>query len=193
MPQHLEGHAARADDDTGTQLGDGYGALGEQAADLVARAQVLGQLVLLVAEPTEVEDALHAGAGGRVAHRRRAGRLTRGEVGLTVHRVDEEQDRIDAGAGDVHRGPVGHVAADDVDAVAPDPSIELRRRAHGAADRVPRGEQLRDDAPADVAGGSEHEHVHDLSSSCRGSCCRGSCSGLAPGPLSGSSPGNSPR
>ena len=79
--------------------------------------------------------------------------------------MDEDEDRVDAFAGEVHRVPVGDVAPHDLDAVPPGPAVELRRGTRSAADAVSRGQQFRDESAADVAGGSEHEHVHVFSSS----------------------------
>ena len=49
-----------ADHDRGPQHRDRYAVPAEQALDLAARAQVRGEVVVVVAEPAHVDDLLHA-------------------------------------------------------------------------------------------------------------------------------------
>lgn len=101
----------------------------------------------------EVDDLAHAGGGRGVTERLRSQPVAGGEVGGAPHGVDEEVggvhagERLDQGVG------VGDVAPRRFDVVAPGQVVELRGGAGQAADGVPGGEQLGDEAAADVAGG----------------------------------------
>ena len=64
VADHLEGDAPGPHDDGGAELGDRHAGLTQRVAGLVARAQMVGDVGLGVAEAAEVDDAADAGVGG---------------------------------------------------------------------------------------------------------------------------------
>ncbi len=71
LSQHLPADAAVADDDPGSQCG-GRRLSHQDRLDLAPAAEVIGEVVALVAEPAEVHDLADAGLGG--CRRQRFGR-----------------------------------------------------------------------------------------------------------------------
>ena len=80
-----------ADDDPGAQRGDRDAGRAEQALDLAPALQVRGQVVVVVAEPAEVDDLVAASASAAACaklprRRRRRARRSRASV-ERVHQV----------------------------------------------------------------------------------------------------------
>ena len=70
------------DDDPGPQHGDRDAGLTEQTLDLAAAAQVRGEVVVVAAETTEVDDPAQPGLGGGLAERLRRLGVEPREVGV---------------------------------------------------------------------------------------------------------------
>ena len=98
MTKHLEGDAARADDDGRAYLRDRNRAGREHPSDLVAGGQVRRQgRVALVTQPSEEDDAADACIGGGVAEHFGRSPVPGTEVVVgAAHRVDEEVGGVDA-------------------------------------------------------------------------------------------------
>ena len=178
VADHLEGEAARADDDRGAELRHRRARRAERLARLLAAAQVPRQLRLPLAEAAEVEDLAHAGADRGVAEVPGRAAVALLEAPLAGRqRVDEVVRGVHAGERAVERGGVQRVAGDDLHA-GPGAPGQPRGIAGHAAHAMTFGEQPGHEPPADVAGGAGHEHVH------RRQCGTGAAPG--PAPLHGS-------
>ena len=77
------------DDDPGPDDGDRHAASAEQVLDLTAATQVRGQVVRVVTQAAQVDDAAQARAGGRLAERDGPGGVLALEVRVLqgVHQV----------------------------------------------------------------------------------------------------------
>jgi hypothetical protein len=65
--------------------------------------------------------------------------------------MDEVIGHIDTLQTAPHHGPLQRVGRRDLNAAGPGPVAELPRVASHAPDTMPRGQQLRDQPPADIA------------------------------------------
>ena len=145
-----------ADHDRRAQHRDRDARLAEQPLDLATRAQVRGEVVVVGAEPAQVDDLPDPGAGGRLPER--AGRL--GVLALevrVVERVHQVDRHVDARQRLGQRVRVVHVAADRLAG----PVVRLRpagHRAHGVAAL----HQIGDQAAADEAGRAGDQHGQGL-------------------------------
>ena len=141
-----------ADDDRGPQRGDGDAAAGEQVLDLAARAQVRGQLLVVAAEPAEVDDLLHAGLGrrgGEVARRLRV-------LVLEVRRVQRVHEVV-RGVHALERAAQGLRVRDVAPHRGAGPGVVLGVARHGP-DLVALLDQRPAQVRADEAGRAGDEH-----------------------------------
>ena len=76
--------------------------------------------------------------------------------------MDQVVDGFDPAQGDLERLAVEHVGADHIDIGAPFDAVEPLGRAGQAADVVAGRQQLGHEAPADVAGRSDHGDLHEI-------------------------------
>ncbi len=165
MAQHLEGGAARADHDRGLQLGARHRARRQDLPDLVPAAQVGRELATGgVAQAAEVDELGEAGVGCGIAHVGGGLAVAGGPVAVAPDRVDEVVGGPGAGERLGEGLRVEGIAAHHLDRpagrpvrAAPVRGLELGGGAGDGADTVARLDQLGDEAPADVAGGTEHQ------------------------------------
>ena len=166
LAHDLEARRPRAGDDRRAQ-GERRRAragAGEDALDLEAGGDVLGQLVLghVGHEPAEVDDGAHAGAARR---RRPSSRPTPGRgvaKSAPLEAVDEVEDRVDALDRRVDGVGVPHVHPDELDLVGPPPTAGLLGVGHRGPHVVAVAQQPRDESAADVPGGAGDEDGHGL-------------------------------
>ena len=152
IADHLERQAAGADDHGGAHLGHRDAAAAQRRACLLARAQVLGEVALRVAEAAEVDDAADAGSGRRRAELPRQPDVPLPIALRSLEAVDEVVRDVDPGQRLVESSPALHVAFDDLDLRGPGTPGEPVRAADQAAHAATAGGEERRKPAADVAG-----------------------------------------
>ena len=168
VAQHLEGGAARADDDRGPQLGQRHRPRPEDAPHFVAAGQVVRQGRGVVdTKAAEVDETPHPGFLGRHPGVASAGAVGLLEVVAVAHRVDEVVDGVEPREGPEQRRPVEHVGGHDLDIGPPRHAVEPARGAGQATDPVPRAQQFRHEPSAHIASGADDAD----SRSCPEACC----------------------
>ena len=158
VAQHLEARRAGADHDGGAELDRLDRARGEHPTDVVAAAEMLAQVGVVVTESTEVDDAPDTRPLGGTPEVLGDGPFARDPVGALTDAVDEEHRDVDA----VHR--LAEVAADvgahDLDVRTPGRRVELAGIAHDTSHGVPAREQLGHEPTTDIARRTGDEHTH---------------------------------
>ena len=138
----------------------GTPALAQRGARLVARAQMFGERVLAVAQSAQVDDARHAGRGGRLAEGAGGAHVAVVEVASATQTVHEVVGHVDVGEGGPERGGGQHVGGDDLDVLGPGASLQPAGVAHHAAHGVAAGEQGGHEPATHVAVGAGDEDTH---------------------------------
>ena len=157
VADHLERDAAGADDHGGTELGDRHARLAQRLTRLLARAQVLREVGGGVAEPSEVDDAAHAGVGRGAAEGPRRGQVALVEPLPPRHGVHEVVRDVDVFHHGAERLRAQHVAGDCLHARSPVAPLQPHRVADQHAHAPAGVEEARDQTSADVPGGAGDE------------------------------------
>ena len=170
----LPGNAAVPDDDPGPDDGHRDAGRSEQLLDLTAAAQVRRQRVLVVAEPSEVDDALQPGPRPRLPECRRGGGVFAFEIRVG-ERVHEVVGHLAAGHRGAQGGGVVNVCVDG----CAGPGVTGGVAGHGD-DVVAGAGQGRAQPAADETGRAGHEHFHRGHPACPASVTGSPASSRAP-------------
>jgi hypothetical protein len=162
VTKHLERDRPGADDHRRTELDDRRRTVGEDLPDLVPGAEVGGERrIVRRAEPAEIDDAGDPCGGGCITEVRCGGSISVRESGFTVHRVDQVERGVASFQRGFERCTVERVRLDDLDVCPPGMESEAGRIPGHAADVVSGVEECRNEAPADVPGGTGDENSHE--------------------------------
>jgi hypothetical protein len=161
---HLERERAGADDHRGAELGDRHARLAQRLPGLLARAQVLRERAVRIAESAEIHQAVHAGPFGGVAEGPRRPCVADLEVVAAAHAVNEVIRGVDLRQRGGERRLVEHVTGNRLHLVGPGAPLQPPRIAHHAADVVAGSQQAGDKPPTHVSGrpGNQDSHVGSL-------------------------------
>src|SRR6185436_7696720 len=102
-------------------------------------------------DAAQIHDALDPGGPGGIGEDARRVAVPLLERRASAQGMDQVIGHIDIRQSLPHRSPVQGVGYCDLDVAGPGPVAELPRVASYAPDGMPRGDQLRDQPPADVA------------------------------------------
>jgi hypothetical protein len=176
LADHLEARRPGPRDDRGAQgeHADAGRRTGEDALDLQARGDVFGQLVLgnVRNQAAEVDEQLDPRCGDGPGHVLRRDPVGRGEV-LTLEGVDQVVDGVHPLDGRLDGGGVQDVHPHELDVVGPPGRAGPLEVRHGRPHVVAVAQEARDEATADVAGGSGDQNPAGLGGRGRGVRGRG--------------------
>ena len=156
-PDHLEGEAARADDDGGPELQDLHPRLPENVGDFETAPQMGGELPAPFAEPAEVDDAPDPGEARLLGEVAGPPAVLLHEVAPRSHGVNHVEGRPDPVHPPLQAVPVEDVALDDLRGRGGAVPQGLGTPGQ-AADRTPRLFQRPQQPAADVARGAGEEN-----------------------------------
>jgi hypothetical protein len=123
-----------------------------------------GQLLVIRAEATEVDDALHAGVAGSVSEISGCDLVTILEASLARgHGMNEVVGDVDPRERFVEAGTIEDVALSDLD-YTPLPALEPARMAGETYHVVSGRDESRNQTATDVAGGASDENSHSINS-----------------------------
>ena len=155
-PDHLEGEAARADDDGGPELQDLRARAPQDLGDLEAAPEMGGEILAAFAESPEVDDPVHAGPARLAGEVEGRPAVLLHEIAPGAHGVDHVVGRPDSVHPPLQARRVEGIAFDDLGG-GRDAVPEGLGTAGQAADPEPGVFQRAQQPPADVARGAGEE------------------------------------